>query len=133
MYCLASAFLSIAGIDCGDRIARPLSILNDYVNQNGGYNLDRAFTDSDRPTENPIQLILYPQMEVYRPLPELDYLTRKFVRDECGIFGATLDDRECDLVILETQRLYLQGQFHHTGIYWIANALAADNLIHPQP
>ena len=65
-----------------------------------------------------------------RQLPELDYLTREFVRGECGVFGATLDDRECDLIILETQQLYLQGQFHHTGVYWVANALAANNLIH---
>ena len=36
MYCLASPFLLIADLDCGDRIARPLSILSDYVNQNGG-------------------------------------------------------------------------------------------------
>lgn len=36
MYCLASPFLLIADIDCGESIARPLSILSDYVNQNGG-------------------------------------------------------------------------------------------------
>ena len=36
MYCLASSFLLIADIDCGDRITHPLSILSDYVNQNGG-------------------------------------------------------------------------------------------------
>ena len=36
MYCLASTFLLIADIDCGDRIARPLSILSNYVNQNDG-------------------------------------------------------------------------------------------------
>ena len=33
---MASAFLLIADIDCGDRISRPLSILSNYVNQNGG-------------------------------------------------------------------------------------------------
>ena len=31
MYCLASSFLLVADIDCGDRIARPLIILSNYV------------------------------------------------------------------------------------------------------
>lgn len=36
MYCLATSYLLIADIDCGDRIARPLSVLSDFVNKNGG-------------------------------------------------------------------------------------------------
>ena len=36
MYCLASGFLLIADIDCGDRIARPLSILSNYVSSHNG-------------------------------------------------------------------------------------------------
>ena len=36
MYCLASAFLLIADIDCADRISRPLSILSNYANCHGG-------------------------------------------------------------------------------------------------
>lgn len=36
MYCLASSYLLIADIDCGDRIARPLSILSNYVSSRGG-------------------------------------------------------------------------------------------------
>lgn len=36
MYCLASAYLLIADIDCGDRTKEPLKILTAYVEQNGG-------------------------------------------------------------------------------------------------
>jgi hypothetical protein len=36
MYCLATSYLLIADIDCGDRVAQALSILSNYVNQNGG-------------------------------------------------------------------------------------------------
>lgn len=63
--------------------------------------------------------------------PELDYLTRDFVRDECCIFGAVLSDTDCDRIIKEVKLLYAQGQFHHTGVYSIADYLAAQNLISP--
>ena len=64
-------------------------------------------------------------------LKELDYLTYDFVRHECSVFGAILSNTHCQLVIAEVHSLYLRGQFHHTGIYWIANHLAARKIIHP--
>lgn len=66
------------------------------------------------------------------PNIKLDYLTRDFVQDECQIFGAIFNDDDCDLIIAEAHHLYSQGNFHHTGVYWIANDLTARNLISPQ-
>jgi len=63
---------------------------------------------------------------------ELDYFTREFVRQDCGYNGAILCDRDCDIIIDKIKQLHSIGKFHHTGVYWIANSLAADNLIHPQ-
>jgi hypothetical protein len=59
------------------------------------------------------------------------YITREFVREECGICGAVFSDEDCDIVIAEVQRLAIEGKFDYKGVYWIANALAADGLIHP--
>jgi hypothetical protein len=60
------------------------------------------------------------------------YVTREFVRQDCGINGATFSDEDCDTVIAYVQQLALGGKFKHSGVYWIANALAGDGLIHPQ-
>lgn len=62
---------------------------------------------------------------------ELDYLTRNFVRDQCSSNGAVLSDADCDRIIEQTQQLYTLDRFHHTGVYWIANQLAADGVITP--
>ena len=64
-------------------------------------------------------------------MPDLNYLTREFVLNDCGVNGAALSNEDCDLIIAEVERLYSLGQFHHTGVYWIANQLAADGKIHP--
>ena len=61
----------------------------------------------------------------------LDYLTREFVKQDCGINGAVLSNEDCDRIIKEVKRLYSIGKFHHTGVYWIANRLAADGVINP--
>lgn len=61
----------------------------------------------------------------------LDYLTREFVRSDCGIHGAELSDEDCDRVIAEVKRLNNERNFHHTGVYWIANELAANGHIKP--
>lgn len=61
----------------------------------------------------------------------LDYLTREFVRQDCGINGAVLTDEDCDRIIKEVKRLYKIGKFHHTGVYWIANRLTAEGIINP--
>ena len=63
---------------------------------------------------------------------ELNYLTREFIREDCNINGAILSDSDCDIVIDKVKQLHSVGKFHHNGVYWIANSLAADNLIHPQ-
>ncbi|MDZ8260583.1 hypothetical protein [Nostoc sp. ChiQUE01b] len=62
---------------------------------------------------------------------EIDYVTRDFVRRDCGVYGAVLSDEDCDVIIAEVQQLAEQGKFHHTGVYWIANSLAANGMIHP--
>lgn len=63
---------------------------------------------------------------------DISYITRGFVRQECSVFGAILSDEDCDRIIAEVARLTERGEFHHTGVYWSANRLAADNRIHPQ-
>ena len=62
---------------------------------------------------------------------EINYLTRDFVRQDCGIYGASLSDSDCDTVIAEVKRLAVKGKFSHTGVYWIANRLVAEGRIHP--
>lgn len=62
----------------------------------------------------------------------LNYLTNKFIRTEVGIHGAEISDRDCVAIRAEVQRLYNQSKFHHTGIYWVANRMAANGTIHPQ-
>ncbi len=60
------------------------------------------------------------------------YVTREFVRRDCGVSGAILSDEDCDRIIARVQRLTIEGKFGHSGVYWIANALAAKGLIRPQ-
>lgn len=62
---------------------------------------------------------------------DLSYLTNPFIRSDVGINGAEITDDECELIRAQVQRLHEQGEFHHTGVYWIANKLAADGIIHP--
>lgn len=62
----------------------------------------------------------------------LNYLTNNFIRTDCGIHGAQLSDRDCKIIRRYVQRLDKKGKFHHTGVYWIANELAANGVIHPQ-
>jgi hypothetical protein len=69
--------------------------------------------------------------EVAKLKESVAYVTRDFVRNDCGIHGTTFSDEDCDLVIAKVQRLAMEDKFQHTGVYWIANALAADRLIHP--
>ena len=61
---------------------------------------------------------------------DLSYLTNQFIRSEVGIYGAEITDDECELIRAQVQRLHKQGEFHHTGVYWIVNRLAADGIIH---
>jgi hypothetical protein len=65
-------------------------------------------------------------------LQSVSYITREFVRCDCGINGANLSDEDCDIVIAEVQRLEIEGKFKHAGVYWIANALAGEGKIRPQ-
>lgn len=58
------------------------------------------------------------------------YVTREFVRNDCGIHGAQFSDADCDRIIAEVQELAQLGEFHHTDVYWIANRLAAEGCIH---
>lgn len=60
------------------------------------------------------------------------YVTREFVRGDCSVHGAILDDADCDRIIAEVQELAQLGNFSHSGVYWIANRLAAEGYIHPQ-
>jgi hypothetical protein len=62
----------------------------------------------------------------------VSYVTREFVRRDCGINGATFTNEDCDVVIAEVQRLAVKGKFKHSGVYWIANALAGERKIRPQ-
>ena len=62
---------------------------------------------------------------------DTDYVTRDFVRQDCGIHGARLSDSDCDAIIDEVKKLTADGKFPHTGVYWIANRLVAEGRIHP--
>lgn len=62
----------------------------------------------------------------------LDYLTDEFIRRGCGVNGAEFSDEDCQRIREEVFTLYDKGEFHHTGVYWIANRLAADGIIQPQ-
>lgn len=62
---------------------------------------------------------------------KLDYLTNEFIRTEVKIHGMEISNQECDRYRAEVQRLYDQGEFHHTGVYWVANRLAADSYYSP--
>lgn len=61
----------------------------------------------------------------------LAYLTDDFIRCDCGIHGAQLSEEDCARIREEVIRLHTRGEFHHTGIYWIANRLAGEGEIHP--
>lgn len=61
----------------------------------------------------------------------IDYIDYAFIRQDVAIHGATLSDADCQTVLEEVRRLDSLDEFHHTGVYWIANRLAADKLIHP--
>ena len=37
---------------------------------------------------------------------ELNYLTKQFVRSDCGIDGAQFTDKDCDRIIAEVKRLH---------------------------
>jgi hypothetical protein len=69
--------------------------------------------------------------EVERLKQTVAYITREFVREECGIWGAVFGDEDCDVVIAKVQQMAIEGKYGHCGTYWIANALAADGLIRP--
>lgn len=60
------------------------------------------------------------------------YVTRNFVRSDCSTHGAILSDEDCDQVVGEVQELSQLRKFSHSGVYWIANRLAAEGTIHPQ-
>jgi hypothetical protein len=62
---------------------------------------------------------------------DVAYVTREFVRADCSIHGASFSDADCDTIIAEVQKLAQQGNFHHAGVYWIANRLTAEGQIHP--
>ncbi|MBP5972486.1 hypothetical protein HW132_07010 [Brasilonema sp. CT11] len=62
---------------------------------------------------------------------DIAYITREFVRQDCGIHGINLVDEDCDVIIDEVKKLAQQGNFQHTGVYWIANYLATEGRIHP--
>lgn len=51
------------------------------------------------------------------------YVTREFVRRDCGINGATFSDEDCDTVIAYVQQLALEGNFKHAGVvcYFLSN------------
>jgi hypothetical protein len=57
------------------------------------------------------------------------YVTREFVRRDCGVNGVILSDEDCDAVIAEVTKLAIEGKFKHTGVYWIANDLTARGKI----
>lgn len=63
---------------------------------------------------------------------ELNYLTNDFIRNDVGIWGAKLSDEDCEKIRLEVIKLNALGEFYHTGVYWIANRLAADGAIFPR-
>lgn len=63
---------------------------------------------------------------------DLNYLTNVFIRSDIGVYGAEITDDECELIRAHVQRLHERGEFHHTGVYWIANRLAADGIIYPK-
>lgn len=60
------------------------------------------------------------------------YVTRELVRSDCSAHGAILTDKDCDQIIAEVQELAQLRKFSHSGVYWIANRLAAEGTTHPQ-
>ena len=70
-------------------------------------------------------------MAIQQLKKDISYITRESIRAEIGIFGAKLSDEDCDKVIAEVKRLDAAGEFEHSGVYWIANRLAADGVINP--
>lgn len=68
-------------------------------------------------------------VEAYK---NVTYTTRKFVHSDCHLYDAVLSDEDYNRIIAEVQELVQQGDFAHTGVYWIANRLASRGAIHPQ-
>lgn len=60
------------------------------------------------------------------------YITREFVHNDCHLHSTVLSNEDYDRIIAEVQELAQQGNFAHTGIYWVANRLACEGTIHPQ-
>ena len=77
---------------------------------------------------NPVQI----SNRIAIDMKDIDYITRDFVRQDCGVHGATFSDENCDTIIAEVARLTEEGIFSHTGVYWIANQLAAEGKISPR-
>lgn len=65
-------------------------------------------------------------------MTSLDYLTDNFIRNEVGIWGAKISDEDCETIRAYVHCLDERGEFHHNGVYWIANRLASEGKIHPQ-
>jgi len=91
--------------------------------------VDKLYIDCDFPVTGAQALAVVRQ--IYTELESTSYITRSFVRKDVGANGAQLTDQDCDRIIAEVLRLDEESSFPHTGIYWIANRLAADGLIHP--
>jgi hypothetical protein len=90
----------------------------------------KLYTECDFPVTGGQALALVRQ--VYsEELHSTSYVTRSFVRKDVGANGAQLSDQDCDRIIAEVLRLDEEKSFAHTGVYWIANRLAADGHIHP--
>lgn len=47
----------------------------------------------------------------------LNYLTREFIRQDCGTNEATFSDKDYDPVIEEVKRLHAIKEFKHTRVY----------------
>lgn len=65
-------------------------------------------------------------------MTNLDYLTDDFIRGEVGIWGAKISDEDCETIRAYIHYLDERGEFHHNGVYWIANRLASEGRIQPQ-
>lgn len=61
----------------------------------------------------------------------LAYLTDEFIRADCGVHHVQLSEQDCARIREEIIFLYQNGCFHHTGVYWVANRLAAEGEIYP--
>ena len=62
----------------------------------------------------------------------LDYLSDEFIRRDCGVHGAEFSNSDCEKIRKEVLRLHEKGEFHHAGVYWMANRLVAEGVIQPK-